>query len=144
MNKMIGAVCPQHPQLEGERYILEGRCVGCKKDKNAKHRVSRIDDIRSDTRVRNRERYYNDPAYKSKMIYTARLRKAKMLRAQPKWVDTTALQVLYNEARRTGMTVDHIIPLQHPLVCGLHVPWNLRLLTRQENSSKHNRIEGDI
>lgn len=63
--------------------------------------------------------------------------------AQPKWADTGAIRRLYrhrDKLRKEGhdVTVDHIVPLFHPLVCGLHVRDNLRLLERSLNSKKSN------
>jgi predicted nucleic acid-binding Zn ribbon protein len=34
--------------------------------------------------------------------------------------------------------VDHIIPVQHPYVCGLTVPWNLRVGPESCNQAKSN------
>lgn len=34
--------------------------------------------------------------------------------------------------------LDHIIPINHPQVCGLTVPWNLRVIPWRVNASKGN------
>ena len=76
--------------------------------------------------------------------YKSRYRAAK-LNACPKWLtdeDKARIVEIYAEARRltelTGVPheVDHIIPLQGRTVCGLHVPWNLRVLTKEENNRR--------
>jgi len=67
--------------------------------------------------------------------------------AVPPWADLKSIQAFYTEAKRmiketgTKHQVDHIVPLKHKLVCGLHVPWNLQVLPASENSKKSNRFE---
>lgn len=62
----------------------------------------------------------------------------------PPWVDRKALFALHEEAQRltkeTGIVhvLDHEVPLNHPNVCGLTVPWNLRVVTWRVNASKGN------
>lgn len=66
--------------------------------------------------------------------------------ATPPWVDMKPIKKLYDEAaemtQRMGVryVVDHIIPLQHPRVCGLHVDWNMRVITYKENAAKSNHF----
>ena len=67
-------------------------------------------------------------------------------RVTPWWLtskDRRAMNGLYREARylrRMGrrVQVDHIVPLHSPYVCGLHVPWNLRLWPEGSNTAKSN------
>lgn len=74
-------------------------------------------------------------------------RRARRRNALPAWADRTAIQQLYATARAlshaTGKMhhVDHDIPLQADLVCGLHVPANLRVLTAEDNQKKSNKFE---
>ena len=75
-------------------------------------------------------------------------RRAKHKQATPKWLtqeQKTAIKRFYLDAmaatRITGTfyVVDHVIPLRGELVSGLHVPWNLRVVTRTENLAKSNK-----
>jgi hypothetical protein len=58
----------------------------------------------------------------------------------PSWADEQKIKDIYAN-RPKGYHVDHIVPLQGELVCGLHVENNLQYLTPKENMSKHNRYE---
>lgn len=70
-------------------------------------------------------------------------RKAVILQAMPSWVDASAIRRVYKIAGDLGLDVDHMIPLQSKVVCGLHVPANIRPLSAFENSRKFNRFDPD-
>jgi hypothetical protein len=72
--------------------------------------------------------------HKDKCIYRSRLRKAT-----PKWADKSAIREFYKNVP-AGYQVDHIIPIRHRFVCGLHLITNLQYLTAKENLSKSNRF----
>ena len=50
-------------------------------------------------------------------------------------------EVKAKEAEHVGGHVDHIIPLTHPKVSGLHVIFNLQLLDADENIRNGNRFD---
>ena len=66
-------------------------------------------------------------------------RKASQLKATPKFANLNKIREIYKKCPK-GYVVDHIIPLQSKIVCGLHVEWNLQYLTPSANCSKSNRL----
>jgi hypothetical protein len=77
------------------------------------------------------------------------VRKRRHRNATPSWITKVQKQTmrhLYEQAAQltkiTGerYVVDHIVPLINPVVCGLHVPWNLRVITQEENLKKSNKF----
>lgn len=90
--------------------------------------------------------------YKNRNVDVVRadtsVRKRRHREATPKWLtpaERLQMRDLYVQARKlTELTrgryvVDHIVPLRGESVCGLHVPWNLRVITQEENLKKSNK-----
>lgn len=59
-------------------------------------------------------------------------------RRTPLWADRREIAMIVRAGRRLKLSVDHIVPLHHPLVCGLHVENNLRLIPLLSNLSRGN------
>lgn len=96
--------------------------------------------------------YYrqNASAIRPRHAAQAMKRYAGRRKATPAWVDLTAIRFVYDEAARITEEsgeqhqVDHIVPLMGRTVCGLHVPWNLQVITKPENIKKGNRVWPDM
>jgi hypothetical protein len=77
-------------------------------------------------------------------------RKRVRVGATPAWANLEMMRLIYKMARelseKLGVSyhVDHIVPLQSDLVCGLHCEANLQILTALENLKKHNRTWPDM
>lgn len=85
--------------------------------------------------------------HRGEMAARLALRRAHKRNATPKWLtkeQRKEIQSFYVQAAHltdetgTKYEVDHIHPLRHASLCGLHVPWNLRIITKSENASKNN------
>jgi len=94
---------------------------------------------------RNKHKKENPELYKA----LTSVRKRRHRKATPKWItpeQKLAMKNLYLKAQELSKiagqryVVDHIIPLQSTAVCGLHVPWNLRVITQEENLKKSNKL----
>jgi hypothetical protein len=78
------------------------------------------------------------------------LRRARKRQALPSWLtkeDKALIKAKYTMAKWLSLTcfqeyhVDHIVPLKSETVCGLHVPWNLQIISATDNLRKNNSVE---
>lgn len=110
---------------------------------------------RARLQTREQKRAYQ-AAWKARNVVWVRAdtktRRRKHRQATPPWLtrkqksEMRALyQIAITMAKTTGelYVVDHIYPLRSEVVCGLHVPWNLRVITREENLNKSNVLPTD-
>ena len=86
---------------------------------------------------------------KTQIRADTKARRRKHREATPPWLtrkQKSEIRQLYQIAitmtQTTGeqYVVDHIVPLRSHEVCGLHVPWNLRVITQEENLKKSNKL----
>jgi hypothetical protein len=89
-------------------------------------------------------------AHPQKMCAYTSARRAAKLRSRPAWANKEAINRIYalretaQRASGLALDVDHIVPLISPLVCGLHVESNLRIITAKKNRAKGNRHWPDM
>ncbi len=83
--------------------------------------------VRADTKARRRKHRQATP------IWLTRQQKSEIRQLY---------QIAITMTKTTGeqYVVDHIVPLRSDVVCGLHVPWNLRVMTQEENLKKSNKM----
>jgi 5-methylcytosine-specific restriction endonuclease McrA len=98
-----------------------------KRRNRAEYKDRNVDVVRADTSVRKRRHREATPTW---------LTKEERLRMRELYVQARKM----TELTRERYVVDHIVPLRGEFVCGLHVPWNLRVITQDENLKKSNKL----
>lgn len=117
-----------------------------KDNHNAKQREYYLEN-REILREKGKLHYENN---KSTYLHYSKKRKLLIAKAMPKWLTKemqNSIKSFYIEAKKLTLSegtvyhVDHIVPLNGENVCGLHVPWNLQIITAEENLKKSNKYE---
>ena len=92
-----------------------------------------------------RKEYNSREKIKVKNISNNVARRAGLKKATPSWMPRSNLTDVYRKCAQMNKNsaqmyeVDHIVPLCNDIVCGLHVPWNLQIITRHQNRVKSNK-----
>jgi hypothetical protein len=107
---------------------LDTRCISCYKDYYNNNRETLLQ----------QKKEYGVEHLAEKLANNAK-RRATKLKATPSWANLDAIKLIYQCAE--GAHVDHEVPLQGELVCGLHVEYNLQYLTPAENMAKGNKFD---
>lgn len=109
---------------------------------NAQSRVKRLRNLEKSKAAFRNWAKRNHHATAAQAAY----RRAFVKNATPAWVDRAVIKEIYlasshiSDISGIPHEVDHIYPLIHDKFSGLHVPWNLQILTASANRSKGNRI----
>jgi hypothetical protein len=121
---------------------LKSKCKSCEKQYRQENK------LKISIRMRLYSAQYRKENKSKRNSDKSKRRSAKLQRT-PKWLNQehlkqieTTYQIAVDLTNKTGVPhhVDHIIPLLGKAVSGLHVPWNLQVLTAVENQSKSNKF----
>lgn len=129
------------------RFVSTNGCVECHRDYVARPESVKLG--QKNYYYRNREkRIANTLAWQKTDAGRAWIRVENRRRKKHIARATTAygqegVEYLYAMAADLGLTVDHLVPLRHPKVSGLHNIFNLVLLSGRRNSSKGNTFQGE-
>jgi len=123
-------------------------CTKCNQEKPISDFPKKGYTCRSCINIKAKEHRDKNPSLYKKL---AAERKKSVRKAKPKWLSKEQeeqIRKIYAKAQvKTAVEgieyhVDHIVPLRGKNVCGLHVPWNLRVIEAKENLSKNNKLDG--
>jgi len=86
----------------------------------------------------------------TKLVFNSVRRKLAKIQRMPAWLNSGQLAEMEgvytycSVLRNAGLDyhVDHVVPLRGKIVSGLHVPWNLQVISGADNVRKGNRFDG--
>ena len=136
--------CKQCCSLENKKRYLENKQKYI--DKANKYK------LKNPLKVKEYQtKYHSDNRVRTRPTSAACTAKRRCLvrNATPKWLNIEELEeiktlylISYWKTRilQKPYEVDHIVPIVSKKVCGLHVPWNLRVISQFDNRVKSNKI----
>lgn len=140
-------ICLEEKELNSyykNKTYTSGYCTKCKDCHKAQQRAGYI--TYKEKRKRGHKKWVANNI-EAKRALQAKYRAAKR-KAVPSWANLEDIKYYYEAAElytiMSGVEyqVDHIVPLQSKIACGLHCQFNLQVLTKTENVSKQNRYIG--
>ncbi len=141
-----------------DEFYIGRLCKLCKNKKNLEHyyqnREHRLEVGKLYVKNNPTKNYAKQLAWCQRHPEKANARNAKRravkLSRIPSWSESFIVDEIYHLAKiRTEITgvkwhVDHVVPLNSPLVSGLHCEANLRVIPAQQNYDKGNRHWPDM
>jgi len=139
---------------DSERYTKCRKCVACNrlkwqrrpKEERQEYWQNYYTEEVKNRKVENARKQQELNPYKRKKFRSERKKRVRQATLKNK-PDQIRVQEVYLEAQKltleTGIEhcVDHIIPLAHPDVCGLHTFANLQIMTTTQNSKKAQQFD---
>lgn len=107
--------------------------------KRERERYATDGDFREYRKAHNKRVYTKSAAQRAVVKANVKAYKLRKRRACGPFSDLEIIKDIYAKCPQ-GYHVDHVIPLNHELVCGLHVSWNLQYLTAEKNIAKGNKL----
>jgi hypothetical protein len=134
------------------RFVSGRKCKECAYIRNRKRTIEEDywqdygdDDYKKRKREYAKKHYLT---YAHKKAFAKRRRLVKLARVATREGSEKIRRMTLESQIRTLDTgikyeVDHIIPIVHEKVCGLHVPANVQILTKKQNRAKASRFDQD-
>jgi Na+-translocating ferredoxin:NAD+ oxidoreductase RnfC subunit len=134
---------------DSERYTKSRTCIECNrlkwqrrpKEKRQEYWQNYYTEEVKNRKVENARKQREINPFKPRKLRSERKTRVRQATIRSK-ADQIRVQEMYLEAQKltleTGIEhcVDHIIPIAHPDVCGLHTFANLQIITSEENRKK--------